>query len=200
MSNNTQVATSKPAAGDSGACSECGKRQVEGFALYCVGCCETINKPAAASGEAANGVSENRMKRIDEVREFALTGGHCGTSSVSGDLFTTPPAQAPAELTFATSGEKMFFAVGNQRFVLDYEPDSDEAFKYMADMLTKAIRRAQLPATGEALTVDQKSALMLNAAQAADNAAEASQYELSHAEINALTFDFIIAALKGGAA
>lgn len=46
------------------------------------------------------------------------------------------------------------------------------------------------------LSIDQKSALMLNAAQAADNIAEASDVELSHAEINALTFDHIRAAIE----
>lgn len=54
------------------------------------------------------------------------------------------------------------------------------------------------PAASElpALTDDEKSTLILNAAQYADNAAEASPIELTNAQVNALTFDFIIAALK----
>jgi hypothetical protein len=46
-------------------------------------------------------------------------------------------------VTFGLRGDKMYFAVGVQSFTLDYEPEDDAQLRYMSDMLTRAIARAQ---------------------------------------------------------
>lgn len=56
-------------------------------------------------------------------------------------------------LTFYMRGDKMVFSVGAQSFALDYAPDGDEAFNFMASMLTKAIGRIVQP-VGEAVASD----------------------------------------------
>lgn len=64
-----------------------------------------------------------------------------------------PPLQAPepAPVVFGKRGPKMQFAVGNQSFVLDYEPDDQAEFDYMAAMLTKALARAAAPEAPESV-------------------------------------------------
>lgn len=59
---------------------------------------------------------------------------------------SNPESQAErAPITFGMRGENMRFHIGAQSFTLDYKPDGNESFKFMADMLTKAISRAALP-------------------------------------------------------
>lgn len=47
----------------------------------------------------------------------------------------------PHPLTFERRGDGMHFSIGVQSFKLAYDPETDEEFHWMADMLTKAISR-----------------------------------------------------------
>jgi hypothetical protein len=53
-----------------------------------------------------------------------------------------PPAAQPAPelkpVKFGMNGEKMMFKVGVQQFTLDYEPDTQDEFNFMRDMLVHA--------------------------------------------------------------
>jgi hypothetical protein len=53
------------------------------------------------------------------------------------DMLTTPPAAQKA-IEFGMNGEKMMFKVGVQQFTLDYEPDTQDEFNFMRDMLANA--------------------------------------------------------------
>jgi hypothetical protein len=51
----------------------------------------------------------------------------------------TPPAAPVQEpIEFGMNGEKMMFKVGVQQFTLDYEPDTQDEFNFMRDMLIHA--------------------------------------------------------------
>jgi hypothetical protein len=49
----------------------------------------------------------------------------------------TPPAAQKA-IEFGMHGKKMMFKVGVQQFTLDYEPDTQDEFNFMRDMLVHA--------------------------------------------------------------
>ena len=54
-------------------------------------------------------------------------------------LYTHPqPKREPPDLEFGMNGEKMMFKIGVQQFNLDYEPDTQDEFNFMRDMLVKA--------------------------------------------------------------
>ncbi len=48
------------------------------------------------------------------------------------------PKREPPAVEFGMHGEKMMFKIGVQQFTLDYEPDTQDEFNFMRDMLIKA--------------------------------------------------------------
>jgi hypothetical protein len=48
------------------------------------------------------------------------------------------PAPELKPVEFGMNGEKMMFKVGVQQFTLDYEPDTQDEFNFMRDMLVHA--------------------------------------------------------------
>jgi hypothetical protein len=56
---------------------------------------------------------------------------------VGSKIYTTPPAAQKA-IEFGMHGKKMMFKVGVQQFTLDHEPDTQDEFNFMRDMLVHA--------------------------------------------------------------
>jgi hypothetical protein len=62
--------------------------------------------------------------------------GYCLDAITAIKQAIAAPVQEPVE--FGMHGEKMMFKVGVQQFTLDYEPDTQEEFNFMREMLIHA--------------------------------------------------------------
>jgi hypothetical protein len=72
----------------------------------------------------------------DWTWEDLLAAAEAITEGEYNELAAPPAAQKAIE--FGMNGEKMMFKVGVQQFTLDYEPDTQDEFNFMRDMLVHA--------------------------------------------------------------
>jgi hypothetical protein len=72
----------------------------------------------------------------DWTWEDLLAAAEAITEGEYNELAAPPAAQKAIE--FGMNGEKMMFKVGVQQFTLDYEPDTQDEFNFMRDMLANA--------------------------------------------------------------
>lgn len=93
-------------------------------------------------------------------------------------------------LEFGKRGEQMFFSIGAQSFLLAYCPETDEEFKFMSDMLTKAISRIDSNQTACNKCVENKAVI-----EAAQKLVDAKGRYHTEQNYKALSDAFV--ALKG---
>ena len=79
-------------------------------------------------------------KWIDQAKQsYEYNKAHGHTVRI---VYTTPPAAQPAPVQepveFGMYGKKMMFKIGVQQFALDYEPDTQDEFNFMREMLIRA--------------------------------------------------------------
>jgi hypothetical protein len=84
----------------------------------------------------------NKDEALDLALEF-VEANHFGGQDAF-ELITAikqaaaQPAPELKHVEFGMNGEKMMFKVGVQQFTLDYEPDTQDEFNFMRDMLIHA--------------------------------------------------------------